>query len=441
MSRYRLVWNPVRISHSRENPGRTHIVVEYSYGVDAGPLPRLLCARPLSKNYWDAERCRREGIDLPDEPSRDVWPTCDQCCARWTSILESKGETIEPRHVDWAKLWEESQGLRPAGQTEELRRSLDELLRGKSMFSNRKTAQTDAAWDIAVGEELSRREVHDRFGGSRQSGMTLVAGTDILLLFSSPSGRRYGYGFDGLKADGAYHYTGEGQLGDQKFTRMNAALRDHVVRGLRPRLFEEVRRSVVRYLGEVRVDPRLPWYAEQAKDRSGDLRKVIVFRLLGVDGQWRVPADPPPQTAGPVIRDIPIEARIAETFQMEPGREPIVAERREIDLVHRYAAWLREEGSEAIRKEIQLPGLSRKLYTDLFDVERAELLEAKSSASRDHVRLALGQLLDYARHVQHNSLAVLLPSDPGPDLLHLLHSVKIVCIFEVEDGKFVRCEP
>jgi hypothetical protein len=298
------------------------------------------------------------------------------------------------------------------------------------------------AWDLEPGAELPRREVHDLAGGgSRQNGMTRAGSSGNLLLFSSSSGSRYGYNFDGLKADGAFHYTGEGQLGDQVFTRGNMQLRDHVERGLRPRLFEEAGRSRVRYLGEFRIDDGHPWYPEEAPDRLGDLRKVIVFRLLPVVAEEPPTQQKVPAASKPIVRDVPMEAHTAETFQTEPRREPTVAERREADLVGRYTAWLESDGSTATRKEIRLPDLGHALYTDLFDHRRLELVEAKSSASRHHVRLALGQVLDYARYVQHESRAVLLPSDPGTELVELLHSVKIACVYETALGVFVRMEP
>jgi hypothetical protein len=298
------------------------------------------------------------------------------------------------------------------------------------------------AWDLELGAELPRREVHDLVGGgSRQNGMTRVGSSDNFLLFSSSSGNRYGYNFDGWKSDRAFHYTGEGQLGDQVFTRGNMQLRDHLERGLRPRLFEEAGRSRVRYLGEFRVDEGHPWYPEEASDRLRDLRKVIVFRLLPVDAEEPPTSQKGPAASKPTVRDVTMEAHVAETFQQEPRREPTVAERREAELVKRYTAWLESSGSTVTRKEIRLPDLGHALYTDLFDGHRSELVEAKSSASRHHVRLALGQLLDYARYVEHESRAVLLPSDPGAELVELLHTVKIGCVYETTAGAFVRVAP
>jgi hypothetical protein len=106
--------------------------------------------------------------------------------------------------------------------------------------------------------------------------------------------------------------------------------------------------------------------------------------------------------------------------------------------VRRYATWLEAAGSTVVRKEITLPDLGHALYADLFDRSRAELVEAKSSAARSHVRLAVGQILDYARFVEHKSRAVLLPSDPGPDLRDPLSGLGIACIFEDRPGVFTR---
>ncbi|WP_444948523.1 hypothetical protein [Micromonospora ureilytica] len=182
-----------------------------------------------------------------------------------------------------------------------------------------------------------------------------------------------------------------------------------------------------------------PGYAEEARDRLGDLRKVIVFRLLPIDAE--APKVDKAGVGKPTVRDVPMEAHRAETFQVEPKRDLTTAERREADLVDRYVGAVTGEGGTTTRKEIKLPDLGRALYTDLFDGGRAELVEAKSSAARHHVRLALGQLLDYARYVEHKSRAVLLPSYPGSDLVDLLHSVNVACIYEQEGGGFVRLDP
>ena len=292
-------------------------------------------------------------------------------------------------------------------------------------------------WDIAVNEVLARRAVHRKYGGSWQGGITTSSTTDNILTFTSDSGKTYGYNYDQWESDTVFHYTGEGREGDQVFTRGNVALRDHVQRGLRVRLFEGAGRTTVRYLGEFRISSDEPYRFEEAPDRLEDLRKVIVFRLLRVDDA----VQPSPPTARKlVVRAIPTEKHVTETFVTDPTKQPTKMERREAALVERYARSLAAEDIATHRNEIAVPHQNRPFYTDLFDASRHELIEAKGSASRHHVRLAIGQLCDYGRYVPHRSRAVLLPTDPGPDLIQLLHSLAITCIYEAKPDVFVRCE-
>jgi hypothetical protein len=65
----------------------------------------------------------------------------------------------------------------------------------------------------------------------------------------------------------------------------------------------------------------------------------------------------------------------------------------------------------------------------------SQLIEAKASADRDDVRMALGQLLDYARYVRHDSLAVLTPDPVSDDLAMLLAGHGITNIY-VDGGGF-----
>jgi hypothetical protein len=76
--------------------------------------------------------------------------------------------------------------------------------------------------------------------------------------------------------------------------------------------------------------------------------------------------------------------------------------------------------------------------TDLFDVSAKVLYEAKGRVDRNSIRLAIGQLLDYRRHIdpEPEALAILLPKAPHDDLKDLIESVDIKLVFE-EDGRFV----
>ena len=54
-----------------------------------------------------------------------------------------------------------------------------------------------------------------------------------------------------------FWYTGEAQVGGMKFVRANRALRDHEVEERRVLLFEQTRKSYVRFVAEVRYDGHL----------------------------------------------------------------------------------------------------------------------------------------------------------------------------------------
>ena len=102
----------------------------------------------------------------------------------------------------------------------------------------------------------------------------------MVFLFTGDTGELYGYR-DGPNADGTFHYTGEGQLGDMTFSRGNKAIRDHAGEGKTLHLFQKTKRSgYVRYVGEMKYVGHEE--VEGIPDRDGRPRKAIVFRLVPV---------------------------------------------------------------------------------------------------------------------------------------------------------------
>ena len=106
--------------------------------------------------------------------------------------------------------------------------------------------------------------------------------TPNVMVFSDPrTGRRYGY-LDRWEGP-IFHYVGEGQVGDQNAGLGNKAILEHAERGKALRIFKGVR-GVVRYEGEYGLEAVEPRYFAEARDRNGDLRKVVVFRMRPIDG-------------------------------------------------------------------------------------------------------------------------------------------------------------
>jgi hypothetical protein len=136
----------------------------------------------------------------------------------------------------------------------------------------------------------------------------------------------------------------------------------------------------------------------------------------------------------PQVEIVPVEERNTERAFVTPNREPYELERREADLVYRYREHLHRLGHDVHRLRLLPPGETAPLYCDLWDVTTRTLIEAKATVSREHLRTAVGQLLDYGRFADAEQLTVLLPSRPRPDLLAYLASVSIAAVYPVGDG-------
>jgi hypothetical protein len=104
------------------------------------------------------------------------------------------------------------------------------------------------------------------------------------------------------------------------------------------------------------------------------------------------------------------------------------ARKKEAELVARYRDWIgRQDRKLQIFK-------THEIQCDAYEEARKNLIEAKCSARRQYVRMAVGQLLDYAFQARnqlgtcHN--AILVPSKPDDSLLTWLNSIGISAIWE-----------
>lgn len=191
--------------------------------------------------------------------------------------------------------------------------------------------------DLIPGQLYRRRDLHDRYGGQRQGGISIPRNWPVIFLFSSPRGREFGYE-DGWTEDGFYIYTGEGQEGDMTLTRGNAAIARHVEEGRDLHLFESGLNGIphgwVRYVGQmVLVDYE---YAE-GRDRTGRVRTIIRFRLMPI---------------GALARLDPLTMEIERTLQHEDLRQlrAKALEQAKGSLPQREARRRIVERSQAIRQ-------------------------------------------------------------------------------------------
>ena len=137
---------------------------------------------------------------------------------------------------------------------------------------------------LFVPEQLyhRQRDIHARFGGQEQGGMMTPAKHNLIFLVTGNSGRQHGYEDRWSDDGGTFFYYGEGQVGDMKFIKANAALRDHSTNGEDVHIFEEVpaKGGYLRYKCQM-ICTGYEWV--DAPDTKRQTRRAIRFELMPLE--------------------------------------------------------------------------------------------------------------------------------------------------------------
>lgn len=300
------------------------------------------------------------------------------------------------------------------------------------------------AWHLTPNQQIVRKDLHKLYGGSGQGGICPSAQSPNVLIFTDPSGEQFGY-YDGWMDDGHFHYTGEGQVGDQVMTKGNAALLHHAQQGRALRVFQGSRGTVT-YTGEFVLAHDDAWYETDAPERDNVavLRKVLKFRLKPLD----LDAQPVEtrlahllQETKHVVESVPLEQHLTEKAFVNPKREPYEAERRESALVRDFSKYLAERQLSVERQKIVPEGEHQPLFTDIYVKQRNMVVEAKGSVTRENIRMAIGQVADYSRFLPAGvTRAILVPTKPRPDLLKLTESQGVIVYWQ-EGNSFHSSSP
>jgi hypothetical protein len=323
--------------------------------------------------------------------------------------------------------------------------------------------KTMADKDIKPGELTTRAEMKAAFGGGQGQGIHPCTDTPNVLIYTDPaSGKKYGY-YDGWVSTEdenrpLFEYTGDGK-NDQVFKGpygwRNRAILLHIDEKRALRVFKAAgktpgkKEKIQRYIGRFELDKELPYVFREAPNDQGIFRRVIVFRLRPVEDISAHPEDIIPALPTTEIRQVSADVSTTTTsIMVEPeahNGKPISRSaipqtkvgRKEADLCEAFKSMLEAHGHEVKRYQIRVAGLSSSLLTDLYDNKENVLYEAKGTSSREAVRMAIGQLMDYRRNITPDpTLAVLLPEKPHPDLQDLLSSTNIHLVYKQSD-KFV----
>ena len=136
------------------------------------------------------------------------------------------------------------------------------------------------------GQLYRRRDIHDMYGGNRQSGISPSAKVPYIFIVTGAAGQQHGYKDEWLNED-VFSYTGEGQSGDMKFTKGNLALRNHLANVRRVFLFEYVAKGMVKFVNELIF---LDCDYFETHDTSGKTRVGIKFFFRrSADHHYQIP--------------------------------------------------------------------------------------------------------------------------------------------------------
>jgi 5-methylcytosine-specific restriction protein A len=325
--------------------------------------------------------------------------------------------------------------------------------------------------ELKLGLETTRAALNKAFGGpeaverAQQGGIVPVLASQKLFVFSDPhKSKEHGYNFDGwTEGDDegpVFDYTGTGSSGHQVLSGLNGTLLNHDARGLELYLFVadgQVKSGGAkkqRLVGQMQVDAEQPYTERWDYDSTGALRRVFVFRLRPVDPEQTDmrPEDavqPAKKTeAVPIPKKVPAPVKpgakskktekhsTGQTTATITGGERVV-NRREGQLFTAFEAHLEQAGHTFSSYQITVEGEPSTLTPDLYDETDHALYEGKGLTTRPNVRMAIGQLADYRRHLKSPEtlrVAVLLPSEPTPDVKALLKAEGVHLVFRTDTG-------
>jgi hypothetical protein len=286
------------------------------------------------------------------------------------------------------------------------------------------------------GQKLTRKSLHQKLGGIKQGGIC-PSNQGYIFIFSDPkSGDEFGY-HDGW-SDNYFLYFGSGQEGDMEFTGRNKSLLNHIKDKKTVHLFMGSRGEVI-YENELEIDAINPYELIESNDKNGESRIAIVFRFKPVNKFIsKLPKTNIEIHKETLVEDISLERFLKESFSIRAS-ESKVGIRKESKLLTKYATYRnKHKQSPLTAKLIKIKGDKK---TDILKVDGwiesdKLLIEAKSGCTRNKIRLAIGQLLDYKRYLKPKQMAILLPSKPKDDLVELLLDLNIEIIYQVGGEEF-----
>ena len=167
-------------------------------------------------------------------------------------------------------------------------------------------------------------------------------------------------------------------------------------------------------------------------DRNADHRRICEWmsKKLGMASgtKGKQSAASQPKAPKPTVRSKPHRDPAQFDFLRRSAKAVMVARKREDALVRDYKKWL--DGKGRVVEKV----LFGRFVCDAHEKARNNLIEAKSFNKREYIRMAVGQLLDYAflgkKTLVTPNMAILLPKEPEKEILTWLDGLNISVIWK-----------
>jgi 5-methylcytosine-specific restriction protein A len=193
------------------------------------------------------------------------------------------------------------------------------------------------------------------------------------------------------------------------------------------------------------LDARLPYTVREALDEERKPRLIIVFRLrpkgaferLTQDVITRADVTAPQRVSAQIVTTKLVEPKRSRRSESRRAAQPsLIAELRQGAVREQYLTELTKRGHDVAAFQIKISGTTTILTTDLYDATEHELYAIRGASTREEIRMAIGQLKDFARHIRPRNpkLTTVLPEKPQDDLVNLLHSEGIDLVFDNTHG-------
>ena len=128
------------------------------------------------------------------------------------------------------------------------------------------------------------------------------------------------------------------------------------------------------------------------------------------------------------IRLAPLNHKGEPEYKYKTRGQLITASRKEDELVGEYRSWLNKSG-----RNLSIASY-KGLRCDAYEQDRSNLIEAKCARKREFIRMAVGQLLDYAylgrERLKKPHLAILVPERPQDGILGWLRTIDINVVWK-----------